>query len=91
MLDTVAVGEILGQERRDGKTDPIPAATVRQYLHDSRSGRRFKDNPFPEPAGKAGRSPVWLAEQEEDIREWARKRPGPGARTDLISEHPEAE
>jgi hypothetical protein len=83
VLSTVEVGKILGQERQDGKTGPLPAATVRQYLADSRSGRRFKGHGFPEPKGKVGRSPVWLPSQEQEIREWARTRLGSGARTDL--------
>lgn len=86
-MDTIEVGRILGEERRDGKTGPIPASTVRQYLADSKSGRRFKGDPFPLPAGKAGRSPVWdRATQEQALREWARRRPGAGARTDLTKE-----
>lgn len=85
MLSTVDVGRILGEERRDGKTGALPAATVRQYLADSKGGR-FRDHPFPEPGGRVGRSPVWLPDQIPAIREWARTRPGAGTRTDLRQE-----
>ncbi len=92
MLTTVEVGEILGEERQDGKTGPLPPATVRQYLAESKptSKRgRFKKHPFPEPAGRAGRSPIWDPSQEQAIREWARTRLGAGTRTDLT--HDKAE
>lgn len=86
MLTTVEVGVILGEERQDGKTGPLSAASVRQYLAESKSTSkrgRFKDHPFPKPARHAGRSPIWSLDQEEAIREWARTRLGSGARTDL--------
>jgi len=84
VLSTVDVGRILGEERQDGKTGPIPAATVRQYLADSRSGRRFPGHPFPEPDGRIGRSPAWNKDREQEIREWARTRLGAGFRRDLL-------
>lgn len=86
MLTTIEVGQILGEERQDGKTGPLPPATVRQYLAESQKTSkkgRFVKHPFPEPAGRAGRSPIWDPDQEDAIREWARTRPGAGARTDL--------
>jgi hypothetical protein len=85
-LTTVEVGQILGEERQDGKTGPLSPATVRQYLAESKSTSkrgRFRNHPFPAPADRAGRSPIWDPGQEQAIREWARARLGAGARTDL--------
>lgn len=88
MLSTTDVGRILGEERRDGRTGPLGQKTVSQYLVESAPGGRFEKNPFPAPHGHLGNRPFWLPEQEAAIRDWARSRPGQGARTDLAGARP---
>jgi hypothetical protein len=83
VLTAKDVGRILGEERRDGRTGALASKSVSQYLVESKKGGRFATHPFPQPAGRVGQWPYWLPDQEAEIREWARNRPGPGARTDL--------
>ena len=68
VLTSEDVAKILGVKPR----------TVRQYLYESQSGRRYANHPFPSPAGRIGRWPYWLPEQEAEIREWDAGRAGQG-------------
>ena len=90
VLTTTEVGRILGEYRPLPKdaadapnTQPLSGKTVSQYLVESKPGGRYAEHPFPAPAGRVGQWPYWLPEQEPAIREWAAKRAGAGARTDL--------
>jgi len=57
----------------------VKSRTVRQYLYESsRPDGRYANHPFPKPAGRIGRWPYWLPEQEQEIREWDAGRAGQG-------------
>jgi len=83
VLTIADVADLLGEH--------IKQKTVSTYLTESREivGRgdkarrgRYADHPFPAPNGYYGRAPWWAIERAEEIREWARTRPGQGSRTD---------
>lgn len=63
-LDRTAVGALIG----------VSAQAVRVYQ------RRYADtHPFPAPDGTIGRSPYWLPDREQEIRDWDKSRPGQGS------------
>lgn len=62
-----------------GKALGITRDTVIRYLWESEGfGRRYSSHPFPQPRGKIGRSPYWVAEQLDAITQWHAQRPGRG-------------
>lgn len=69
VLYTADVAELLG----------VKAATIRHYRADSLPGGRYADHPFPQPDGKVGSLVYWEQVREQELREWAAKRPGKGA------------
>lgn len=69
----------------------VTPATIRHYRTDSQPGGRYAAHPFPEPDGHIGISPFWLPERDEEIREWAAKRPGQGAGGGRPSHRPKPE
>lgn len=65
----------------------VPVKTVYSYVTKSRPPKpgttpdRYADNPVPEAKARRGaRQPAWLPEQEQELRDWWRNRPGPGPR-----------
>jgi len=68
VLYTADVAELLG----------VKAATIRHYRADSLPGGRYETHPFPEPDGKVGSLVYWEQAREQELRDWADKRPGKG-------------
>lgn len=68
MLDRAAVAAILG----------VKAKSISQYLTESKGEGRYAKHPFPAPDGYVGRGPWWYRDREQEIRDWAAKRPGQG-------------
>lgn len=62
-----------------GKLIGVVPETVSTYRNLSKPGRRYERHPFPKPDGFFGPHPWWRVGREEEIREWARNRPGRGA------------
>lgn len=77
VLLTADVAELLGVQKK----------TITQYLvesHEPVRGKpgwqgRYLSNPFPAPAGYAGKSPYWSRAQIPALRAWFENRPGRGA------------
>ena len=65
VLDRAAVGQLF--------EPAVTARTIAAY-----QARYAESHPFPEPAGKVGRSPYWLESQREAIIKWDEGRPGRG-------------
>lgn len=55
----------------------VKPRTLTQYRSDSKHGRRFANNPFPEPL-HSGRSVFWEESQLSEIDSWIARRPGQG-------------
>jgi len=70
ILDRSAVAELLG----------VAPKTISQFLVESKDGGRYAEHPFPEPDGRIGRGPYWLAAKRQTIIEWDAARPGRGVR-----------
>lgn len=68
VLTTADVAGLLG----------VKAATIRHYRADSLPGGRYEAHPFPQPDGKVGSLVYWKLDREQELRDWAAKRPGKG-------------
>lgn len=68
-LSTADVATLLG----------IQPSAVRSLRAESKPGRRYSGDPFPEPDLVIARSPAWSEDRTDEILAWSARRPGQGA------------
>lgn len=56
----------------------IQPSTLRFLRAESRPGRRYAADPFPEPDIVIARSPAWSEDRKDEILAWNKRRPGQG-------------
>jgi hypothetical protein len=56
----------------------VKTETLRFYRAHSKPAGRYENHPFPKPDYDLDGRPAWKADREQEIRDWAAKRPGKG-------------